>query len=66
MTATLHYLKEPIPTPEDVTREVAETVSLIISEVEREGTEAVRRHSKRLDGWDPPSFRVGSAEIEAA
>jgi sulfopropanediol 3-dehydrogenase len=66
VTSALHYLKEPIPTPEEVTREVAETVSLIISEVEREGTEAVRRHSRRLDGWDPSSFRVSQAEIEAA
>ncbi|MGH8948854.1 MAG: histidinol dehydrogenase, partial [Acidimicrobiia bacterium] len=62
----MQYLKEPIPTPEEVTREVADTVSHIISEVEREGTTAVRRHSARLDGWDPPSFRVGPDEIEAA
>jgi sulfopropanediol 3-dehydrogenase len=64
--ATVLYLKEPISTPEEVTREVADTVSQIISEVEREGTTAVRRHSARLDGWDPPSFRVGPDEIEAA
>lgn len=62
----MQYLKEPIPTPEEVTREVADTVSQIISDVEREGTTAVRRHSARLDGWDPPSFRVGPDEIEAA
>jgi sulfopropanediol 3-dehydrogenase len=59
-------LKEPTPTPEDVSREVAETVSRIITEVEREGTDAVRRHSKRLDGWDPPSFRVSDRDIEVA
>ncbi len=60
------YLKEPIPTPEEVSREVSATVSQIIDEVEREGTAAVRRHSVRLDGWDPHEFRVGAAEIEAA
>jgi sulfopropanediol 3-dehydrogenase len=59
-------LKEPTPTSEDVSREVAETVSRIITEVEREGTDAVRRHSKRLDGWDPPSFRVSDRDIEVA
>ena len=64
--SAITYLKEPIPTREEVTREVAQTVSRIISEVEREGTTAVRRHSARLDGWDPPSFRVSPAEIEAA
>jgi sulfopropanediol 3-dehydrogenase len=60
------YLKEPVPTGDEVSRDVADTVSQIISEVEREGTTAVRRHSARLDGWDPPSFRVGPGEIEAA
>jgi sulfopropanediol 3-dehydrogenase len=62
----VHYLKEPQPTPGEVTREVTDTVSRIISEVEREGTAAVRRHSIRLDDWDPPSFRVSPAEIESA
>jgi sulfopropanediol 3-dehydrogenase len=62
----LHYLKQPNPTPEEVTREVTETVAQIIADVEREGTVAVRRHSQRLDGWDPPSFRVTEAEIERA
>jgi sulfopropanediol 3-dehydrogenase len=62
----MRYLKEPIETPEQVTREVQETVSEIISDVERHGTDAVRRHSRRLDGWDPPSFRVGADEIEQA
>ncbi len=62
----MHYLKQPKPTPEEVTREVTETVSRIIAEVEQEGTEAVRRHSKRLDNWDPPSFRVTAEDIERA
>jgi sulfopropanediol 3-dehydrogenase len=34
--------------------------------VERHGTDAVRRHSRRLDGWDPPTFRVTDEEIERA
>ena len=62
----MRYLKEPIETPEEVTREVRETVSEIISDVEKHGTEAVRRHSRRLDDWDPPSFRVGDDDIERA
>lgn len=62
----MHYLKQPEPTPDDVTLEVAETVAEIIADVEREGTDAVRRHSQRLDGWDPPSFRVTATEIERA
>ena len=62
----MRYLKQPIETPEEVTREVRETVSDIISDVERHGTDAVRRHSRRLDGWDPPTFRVTDEEIERA
>jgi sulfopropanediol 3-dehydrogenase len=62
----LHYLKQPQPTPQEVTLEVAETVTEIIADVERGGTDAVRRHSQRLDGWDPPSFRVTAADIERA
>ena len=62
----MRYLKQPIETPEEVTREVRETVSEIISDVERHGTDAVRRHSRRLDGWDPPTFRVTDEEIERA
>src|SRR3970040_2445606 len=62
----LHYLKRPQPTPDEVTREVRDTVSQIISDVEREGTEAVRRHSIRLDGWNPPSFRVSEETVAEA
>jgi len=62
----MRYLKQPAETSEEVTREVRETVSEIIADVERHGTDAVRRHSKRLDGWDPPSFRVSAEEIERA
>jgi sulfopropanediol 3-dehydrogenase len=62
----LHYLKQPQPTPAEVTTEVTETVARIIADVERDGTDAVRRHSQRLDGWDPPSFRVPAVEIERA
>ncbi len=62
----MHYLKQPQPTPAEVTNEVTETVARIIADVERDGTDAVRRHSQRLDGWDPPSFRVPATEIERA
>jgi sulfopropanediol 3-dehydrogenase len=34
--------------------------------IERDGMKAVRRYSQELDGWNPPDFRVGSAEIAAA
>jgi len=54
-----------VPTPE-VTEEITRTVSEMLSEIERRGVDAVRNYSKKLDGWDPPSFRVGQDEIHAA
>ena len=42
------------------------TVEEMLLRIERDGTEAVREYSRRLDGWDPPSFRVGADEVDAA
>ncbi len=58
------FLKEPKKTAQAATDEIRETVSQIISDVERRGTEAVREYSERFDGWSPKSFRVSSDEIE--
>jgi sulfopropanediol 3-dehydrogenase len=41
-----------------VDRAVGETVAEILHEIERDGERAVRRWSERLDGWNPPSFRI--------
>jgi sulfopropanediol 3-dehydrogenase len=62
----MEYLKKPQPTPADVTQEIRDTVSRIISDVSREGTTAVRRYSEQFDGWAPESFRVSQAAIDAA
>jgi sulfopropanediol 3-dehydrogenase len=62
----MRYLKQPQSTSEDVTMKVRETVAQIISDVEREGTVAVRRYSRQLDDWDPPSFRVSAEELDRA
>ncbi|GIU93102.1 MAG: hypothetical protein KatS3mg011_2008 [Acidimicrobiia bacterium] len=66
ISSRMKYLKRPAATPESVTQEIRQTVSRIISEVEKEGTAAVRRWSERLDGWSPPTFRVGDEEIRRA
>ncbi len=62
----MRYLKEPIPPPEEVTQEIRDTVSTIISDVARDGTDAVRRYSERFDNWSPPSFRVPQDAIDRA
>lgn len=61
-----HYLKRPPGASEEARREISETVSEILNAVEKEGTVAVRRYSERFDGWSPPRFRVGQAEIDRA
>jgi sulfopropanediol 3-dehydrogenase len=43
---------------------VGSVVAEILSAVAAEGDEAVRLYSDRLDGWSPPSFRLGPDEIE--
>jgi sulfopropanediol 3-dehydrogenase len=60
------YLKRPSATVQQATEEVKRTVEEMLARIELEGLDAVREYSRRLDGWDPPSFRVGEEEIEAA
>lgn len=60
------YLKKSAGPPPEVSEEVRRTVSEMLVEIDREGIDAVRRYSLLLDDWDPPSFRVGPDEIEAA
>lgn len=52
----MEYLKKAPPQAPAVSQEVRDTVSRVISEIEREGVPAVRRYSERFDGWNPPSF----------
>ncbi len=61
-----HHLKKAEPPPRAETQRIRDTVSEILLAVEREGTAAVRRYSERLDGWNPPSFRVSADEIARA
>ena len=42
---------------------VAARVSEILLDIERGGEDALRRYSRELDGWDPPSFELGREEI---
>jgi sulfopropanediol 3-dehydrogenase len=47
---------------ERITRDVSE----MLLRIERRGAAAVREYSRRLDGWDPPSFVVEQDQIAAA
>jgi sulfopropanediol 3-dehydrogenase len=60
------YLKEAPRYSEQVTAQVRRTVAEMLERIQRDGAEAIRHYSRELDGWDPPSFVVGQAEIERA
>jgi len=60
------YIKRGNEQADAVTREIKDTVSEILSAVQREGEAAVRRYSAALDGWQPERFTVGREEIERA
>jgi len=60
------YFKAPEKTPQAVTDEIRSTVSEVISDVARRGTDAVRYYSEKFDNWSPPSFRVSQEDIESA
>jgi sulfopropanediol 3-dehydrogenase len=46
--------------------ETAAVVSKMLIELERDRMDAVRRYSRQFDDWDPPNFRLTSAEIASA
>jgi sulfopropanediol 3-dehydrogenase len=60
------YLKRPKAPQAQASEEVKRTVDEMLRRIEREGVDAVREYSRRLDGWDPASFRVGADDVEAA
>ena len=62
----MEYFKKAPPQPASVSQEIKDTVSQVISEVEREGIAAVRRYSERFDGWNPPSFGITDQQMRDA
>jgi sulfopropanediol 3-dehydrogenase len=62
----VEYLKKGRPQEEAVTQQIRDTVSEILSAVQKEGIAAVRRYSERLDGWNPESFVVSDEEVRRA
>ncbi|MCC6586068.1 MAG: histidinol dehydrogenase [Bryobacterales bacterium] len=46
--------------------ETATTVSRMLSELERDGMDAVRRYSRQFDDWDPSTFELTPRQIEEA
>ena len=63
---TTEYLKRAPWHSPTASAEVRRTVSEMLLRIERRGESAVRAYSEQLDGWAPPSFLVGDAEIRRA
>lgn len=60
----MEYLKKALPQAPALNQEIRDTVSRVISEIEREGIMAVRRYSEKFDDWNPPSFLLSKDQIE--
>ena len=61
----MEYFKQAPPQSAAVSQEIRDTVSRIISDVEREGVDAVRRYSEKFDGFAPTEFRLSESDIQA-
>ena len=46
--------------------QVADRVSAMLLDIDRDGMDAVRRYSQELDRWNPPAFRAAREELDAA
>ena len=61
------YLKRPkVQASSGTDPAVSARVSEMLLDIERGGADALRRYSRELDGWDPPSFEVSDADVAAA
>ena len=61
----MEYFKQAPPQSAAVSQEIRDTVSQIISDVQREGVDAVRRYSEKFDGFAPAEFRLSETDIRA-
>ena len=62
------YIKKGIEAGEiaEADAKVRATVEGILSDIETRGDPAIRELSRKFDNWDPQTFRLSDAEIEAA
>jgi sulfopropanediol 3-dehydrogenase len=63
----VRFLKAGITAEQDAadSAKVRTTVEGILADVEKRGDDAVREYSKKFDNWDPPSFQMSDAQIQA-
>ena len=61
----IQVLKEGIGTRfyADSESDVKKTVESVLNDISKEGDRAVRRYSKRFDGWEPERFLLDASEV---
>lgn len=64
--AGTRFLKSPASQSKSADAEISRRVERILVDIESGGEEAVRRWSRQLDGWDPPSFLASEEELSHA
>jgi sulfopropanediol 3-dehydrogenase len=60
------YLKAPAAPAPGADQAVSDRVSEMLLAIDRGGIEAVRRYSRELDDWDPPSLEVTAEQVATA
>jgi sulfopropanediol 3-dehydrogenase len=66
MSSEARFLKKPGHATGAADHGVQQRVSEMLSDIEHGGHDAVRRWSRELDGWDPPTFVTSDEEFESA
>ncbi len=63
----IKYIKTGKPAEEkrDIDQQVAKTVETILADIEIRGWAAIREYSEKFDKWNPKTFKLSAAEIQA-
>jgi len=63
----IRYIKTGITAEQDAqdNAKVRQIVEQLLADIQKRGDDAVRECSRKFDQWDPPSFRLSDAEIQA-
>ncbi len=63
----IKYVKTGKPAEEkrDIDQQVAKTVETILADIETRGWAAIREYSEKFDKWNPKTFKLSAAEIQA-
>jgi len=62
----IEYLKQAPWHSPSVSGGVRRTVSEMLSHIEKDPEREIRRYSRELDAWDPPSFLVDDSDVAGA